>query len=304
MAKPSLFITTYGLKLSKAGSCLVITGENIKEKIPISAFEHVFILSNVTVTSQTLKFLSQHKKYVFFINRTGKLISMVIPELLPSANNKRKWQYAAFSNEEKRIALTKTLLKEKVALVQKIRKNIQLQIGDIAIGNLKQSFYPLIEQMNSISSLMAMDGNINRIIFDDLSAYLDKPWQFKKREFHPPKDEVNAMLSIVYTMYYSILIPVILSEGYDPYIGFFHQKRGKHAALASDLIELSRPALTFFVLDILNSHYFSPSDFKFFKQACFLKTNATKVLCKLFAEKILHKNLTDTNVSFMRRHFK
>jgi len=89
----NLFITTHGLKLSKSGSYLVIKGKEINEKIPLGAFTNVFILSNVSMTTQVLKFLSRNGKYVFIINTAGKLQSIVVPEIVTSAIGNRIKQY-------------------------------------------------------------------------------------------------------------------------------------------------------------------------------------------------------------------
>src|SRR5947208_2969612 len=75
------------------------------------------------------------------------------------------------------------------------------------------------------------------------ASCVPSPWRFEKRTAHPPLDEVNAMLSLSYTLLYNRMASHLNMIGLDSYQGFFHQARHGHAALASDLIEEFRPLI-------------------------------------------------------------
>jgi len=292
----NIFITTHGLKISKHGNYLMVKGKDLNEKIPVGAFDNVFVLANVNFTAQVLKFLSKNGKWVFIINTSGKLQSIVAPQLLTSATSNREKQYRKFENKSLRIFLVKELLFYKANLSYKAIEKFRKAQG---LHPLNYSFYKdflkdvnsMIERSDSIEVLRGVDGFIMRTIYTEFATSIKNYFQFKTRSYHPPKDEANAVLSFVFSMFYSLLIPLIISQGLDPYFGFFHEKRGRHAALSSDLMELARPELVFFAADILNKGYFEKSDFKTFKDGVYLKPKATKVLCKLFMEKINFSNI-------------
>jgi CRISPR-associated protein Cas1 len=72
-------------------------------------------------------------------------------------------------------------------------------------------------------------------------AWLPQGWTFAGRTAHPPKDEVNALLSLSYTLVYNRIVSNLNLIGLDPYQGFFHAVRHGHAALGSDMMENFRP---------------------------------------------------------------
>ena len=292
----NLFITTHGLKLSKSGSYLVVKGKDVNEKIPLGAFSNVFILSNVSITTQVLKFLARNGKYVFIINTAGKLQSIILPEIVTSVTGNRARQYKKFEDERMRVYLSQELLLRKALLTQRFLKKFREAQGlDPQTHPYYRDFYKdvsgFIESARSIEQLRGIDGFIMRTLYNEFASSIEKFFSFKNRSYHPPEDEVNAVLSLVFSMFYSLLFPLIISYDLDPYVGFFHIKKGKHAILSSDLMELARPELIFFTADILNRGYFDQSDFKKFRSGIFLKPKATQVLCKLFMEKILFSDI-------------
>lgn len=295
MITRNLFITTHGLKLSKYGNYLVIRGKEYTKKIPIGAFSNVFILSNATFTTQFLKFLSKNGKYIFILNTAGKIQSIVLPEIITSSVSNRVKQYKKFENEDSKVFLTQNLLIEKAFIVQKVLYRFRKYLGEDPRLHPYKNFYKdtlkLIENSKTIGQLRGVDGFIMKSLYLEFASSIKKIFSFKKRSYHPPIDEANAILSLTFSIFYSILFPLIISYDLDPYVGFFHIKRGQHAALASDLLELARPELVFFSADIINRGLFSKSDFKKFGSGVYLKPNATRVLCKLFIEKILFSDI-------------
>jgi len=100
--------------------------------------------------------------------------------------------------------------------------------------------------------------------------------EFKKREYRPVKDRVNGLLSFLYTLYYSFLHSVVVSEGFDPYIGFLHIKRGRHLAFVSDMMEEARIYLTKLAVEILEEVY--PDGF----DGLYLDYETRKIVLKKF----------------------
>jgi CRISPR-associated protein Cas1 len=125
-------------------------------------------------------------------------------------------------------------------------------------------------------------------MYSKLSSFNESPFYFDRREYYPPPDPVNALLSLSFTIFYSLLQPVILSQAFDPYLGFFHIRRGRHAALSSDLLELVRPFLAKFVFDALNDGFFSAEDFSSEKKGVYLKSQPLKAFLKLYSYEVIH----------------
>ncbi len=303
--KGFLFITTNGTKVSKDGNELIIEIERKRNRVPVGAISHVFIMGNVNITVSAIKFLSTRSRYLFILNKFGRLVSVVYPEFAGSDNRYRSYQYFCFNNSKLRVNLTKELLTRKLESVVKVLAGLYKESG--------MKFSPVLEWKDSVSaslktaenidSLLGIDGTISRFLFSKLASSNESPFYFEKREYYPPKDPVNALLSLSYTIFYSVLHSIVISAGLDPYYGFFHVKRGKHAALCSDLLELVRPELTFIVFNMLNDGFFDENDFLKEAGKVYLKGEALKVFLKYFTDLVIH-NKNDVYFSKIREFIK
>lgn len=63
------------------------------------------------------------------------------------------------------------------------------------------------------------------------------------RNRRPPRDNMNALLSFLYTLLLHDIQSALESVGLDPYVGFLHRDRPGRPGLALDLMEEFRPHL-------------------------------------------------------------
>jgi CRISPR-associated protein Cas1 len=115
----------------------------------------------------------------------------------------------------------------------------------------------------TLEYLRGLEGAATAMHFRLLRQALAGEWKFERRLHHPSPDPVNAMLSLGYTLLYSRLSGLLQMHGFDPYLGFFHEPKRGHAALASDLIEEWRcPVVDSLVLQLVNNRQIAPEDFQ------------------------------------------
>ena len=86
---------------------------------------------------------------------------------------------------------------------------------------------------------------------------------FRGRNRRPPLDNVNALLSLVYTILANDCASALESVGLDSYVGFMHRDRPGRCSLALDLMEELRPCFADrFVLTAINNRIVQASDFE------------------------------------------
>lgn len=99
-------------------------------------------------------------------------------------------------------------------------------------------------------------------VFDEMILGDKAHFYFIQRNRRPPLDNVNAMLSFVYTLLANDCASALESVGLDSYIGFLHRDRPGRASLALDLMEELRPCLADrFVLTLINNRIVNVSNF-------------------------------------------
>ncbi len=119
-------------------------------------------------------------------------------------------------------------------------------------------------------SLMGVEGTAAALYFgefggmlkgsetDEEGARIATPATFpffpESRNRRPPRDPVNALLSLNYALLAKDCVLACLAAGFDPYVGFLHQPRHGRPALALDLMEEFRPLVAdSTVLTVLNT---------------------------------------------------
>ncbi len=72
----------------------------------------------------------------------------------------------------------------------------------------------------------------------------------------PPKDQVNAALSLAYTLLHTDAVIACHAAGLDPLIGFYHDLSFSRESLACDLVEPLRPRVDAYSTTDVNNFWF------------------------------------------------
>jgi CRISPR-associated protein Cas1 len=78
-------------------------------------------------------------------------------------------------------------------------------------------------------------------VFDQLILQQREDFKFEERSRRPPRDNMNALLSFLYTLLTYEAASALEAVGLDPYVGFLHADRPGRPSLALDLMEELRP---------------------------------------------------------------
>ncbi|HQB62056.1 MAG TPA: CRISPR-associated endonuclease Cas1, partial [Spirochaetota bacterium] len=117
-----------------------------------------------------------------------------------------------------------------------------------------------IDKCEDMDSLRGYEGYAASIFFEELPKLI-YPFEFEKRVYHPPEGEVNVMLSFGYTLLYNRIVAALKVAGFNERIGFFHQQHGRHACLASDLIEELRFVIDHFTISMIQKRLLEKKHF-------------------------------------------
>jgi CRISPR-associated protein Cas1 len=115
--------------------------------------------------------------------------------------------------------------------------------------------------------LLGVEGTAGRIYFEHFAGMLSEEavslgFDMDGRNRRPPRDPVNALLSLAYSLLTKDFTLAALAVGFDPFLGFYHRPRYGRPALALDLMEEFRPLVAdSIVLQVLNSGMLRPRDF-------------------------------------------
>jgi CRISPR-associated protein Cas1 len=112
-------------------------------------------------------------------------------------------------------------------------------------------------------------------------------FDFLHRNRRPPRDPINALLSLAYSVLAKDLTIVCHAVGFDPFLGFYHQPRFGRAALALDLMEPFRPLIAdSAVLTAINTRMVTPRDFIRTGPAVALKPDGRKAFFRAYEQRM------------------
>ncbi len=236
--KQTVVIFSDYTKISRKAERLFVKTHKTEGSIPLSNIDGILIFGKAVLTSDAISLCMSKRIPIILLTTFGKIKGLILPPVTSEAMNKRLKQVGLYIF--KRLDIAKYIVKRKCLEIEYV---FETDLMDIKLS---------IEKVNDYSHLLGFEGQASKIMFEKFSDILEETaFRFKERNYYPPKDEVNALLSFVYTLGYNLAIGLILLKGFDPFISFLHSKRGKHASFASDVMEIIRPKLTHFSAELL-----------------------------------------------------
>jgi len=94
-----------------------------------------------------------------------------------------------------------------------------------------------VDQQDSTASLRGLEGAGASAYFEGFADLLPDRLKFSGRNHRPPRDPVNAMLSLGYTLLHAEAVLALYGAGLDPFIGFHHGLDFGRESLACALVE-------------------------------------------------------------------
>lgn len=125
---------------------------------------------------------------------------------------------------------------------------------------------PAIETAVDLDTLRGLEGEASARYFSGFNQLIlnqKDDFSFEGRNRHPPRDNVNAMLSFAYTLLANDCGAALESVGLDSYVGFMHRDKPGRASLALDLMEeLRAPLADRLVLTLINNRMVQKNHFR------------------------------------------
>ncbi|MFC3032698.1 type I-C CRISPR-associated endonuclease Cas1c [Pseudoalteromonas fenneropenaei] len=304
----ALYITKDGAYLHKQRETLLIEqkveGEKLKlMQLPIHSIGSIFCFGNIMVSPQLLGFCGENGTHLAFFDMHGRFLANVVGKQTGNVLLRRQ-QFSV--TELAATTLAKHIVAAKIRssrmLLLRFRRNHTAtpQIEQ-AIVRLKQ----IIEQLSAVTaydSILGLEGEAAAhyfAAFADMFKGNDNRQLFDKRTRRPPKDPVNAVISLLYSVLAQEISGALQGVGLDPQVGFLHKERPGRNSLALDILEEFRAYIVDSIaLKLFNNQTLGAKDFT---QDCLggvtLKDDARKLVFQAYQakkqEEVMHPYLQE-----------
>lgn len=260
-----LYLIEQGSVIRKQGGRIrVEKDDQVITEIPAIKLEGVVIYGNASLTTPAMRFFLSHGVNTSFMNMYGKLEGR-LTSLSAQNGLVRKAQILASTDEEWKMALARSFVRAKISnqrtlLSRHYRRKENERLAEV-MGYLEHAFRQL-EEVKDLDSLRGIEGNSSAVYFSGLRELVPPEMGFQSRVRRPPKDPVNAMLSLGYSLLLANVVSAIEAAGLDPYNGFLHGDKYGKPSLALDMMEEWRPVVVdSLVIASLRRKMFRPNDF-------------------------------------------
>jgi CRISPR-associated protein Cas1 len=249
----TLFVTTDGAYIKKEGESLVVMAEKqVKLRLPIHNLNGIVCFGRVICSPALLGFCGQRGVAISFLSANGRFLARV--HGVTSGNVLlRREQYRRAESQEQSAVIAKAFVFGKIfncrtSLQRVLRDHPQID-GAAAVQAAINHLSALLEEVkgqNELNIIRGSEGHAAQTYFsvlDHLVTTQKEDFYFRGRNRRPPRDNLNALLSFVYTLLLHDVMAALESVGLDPAVGFLHRDRPGRPSLALDIMEEFRPLI-------------------------------------------------------------
>jgi CRISP-associated protein Cas1 len=257
----TVYLIEPGMHAHKEGERLIIRKDSkTVGDIPLIQIRQVTVIGRgIEITCEAMLAMVERKIDVCFFSKSMRLRGRMVGQV--SYNGRLRFLQARFIDSLPfQLALAKLIVQGKL----NNQRRMLLPQNKSAAGTIAQVIQNLTNAA-TLDELRGYEGYGASVYFEGLRKLIPNlaGWNFTHREFYPPPDPINALLSFGYSLLTRDVLAAVELVGLDPYLGFFHAIDYGRPSLALDLMEEFRPIVVDrLVLRLLNDQAITLADFE------------------------------------------
>ncbi|MEZ5353761.1 MAG: CRISPR-associated endonuclease Cas1 [Bryobacteraceae bacterium] len=311
--KRPVYLNTQGLRVGKRGEVLQVKEkESLRQEVRIHEMNQLNLMGNVQISTQAVQTLCEAGVPVCYFSMGGWFYGITVGMNTKNVFLRRR-QYDGSAQEWLRLALARRLVAGKVRNQRTLLMRNHVEPKGLVLEQLRE-MAGRAEAAGSLEELLGLEGNAARLYFGEFDGLLkaddeeEMPaifrMDFQGRNRRPPRDAVNALLSLGYSMLAKDLTIACYAVGFDPMMGFYHEPRFGRPSLALDLMEPFRPLIVdSAVISAINTKMVTPRDFVTAGRGVALRPEGRKAFFRAYElrmDGLVTHPLFDYRVSYRR----
>lgn len=242
-----LYVQQPGARVGKDGECLTVKDrDQVVAEARLAETSQLVLFGSVQVSTQAVQELCKRGIPVSYLSTGGWFYGLTTGMAHRNIELRRR-QFAAAADAHQCLVLARRFVQAKIANCRTLLRRNHAAPDESVLSALKFDGRQAGEA-ESLGELLGREGTAARRYFSEFGGMLKDThgvgrFDFEGRNRRPPRDPVNAMLSLAYAMLTREWTVTLHSIGLDPYLGFYHQPRYGRPALALDLMEEFRPLI-------------------------------------------------------------
>lgn len=328
----ALYLNTQGCRVGVTSERLVVKeGDCTMDQIRLGDVTHVALFGNIQISTQAVQTLCDLEIPLAYFSMGGWFYGLTRGHGLKNVHTRIR-QFAVADNPLQCLALAQKMVQAKIRNQRTMLMRLHVQPPPEAVRQMKE-IGSRVPDARGLDELLGMEGAAAAVYFrhfagmikagevdpeDEIPGLEAAPsatarrqaekevftFDFAQRNRRPPKDPVNALLSLAYSLLAKDCTIAALAVGFDPYVGFYHQPRHGRPALALDLMEEFRPLIAeSAVLTAVNNRMITPGHFVRAGNAVSLTVHGRKAFFHAYEQRmnaLITHPVFDYKVSYRR----
>lgn len=265
-----LYLTTNWLIINKLWWRFIIKNptaqEESEQQIPISLIEGIVIFGRIQLSTDVIRSCLKGKIPVFFLSKRGSFFGKL--DNLENKNVELLYSHIKASlDPELSLGYAKNLISSKIhnskiMLQRRNRFYFDKQANLTSYQEQLQTTLEQVDKAQNLEEVRGLEGYAAKVYFSAFGELIPEPFNFSGRNRRPPKDPVNSLLSLGYTLLAQSIEMILNIQGIETQIGFLHQPKDLKSLLVLDIMEMFRAWIVDdMVIRLLHHEKLTASDF-------------------------------------------
>lgn len=261
-----LYVTDQGATVTKDGKRLVVRKlGKVVRWVHTFSLDQVVLMGNVTLSPPAMAFLLTEGIDTVFLSFHGKYRGRLVSEFSKNVEL-RRIQFKRLEDVDFRLRCAQCYVRGKLDNCRSLLRSRNREVGSESVTAAIHRLRLLARQagkMESVETLMGIEGTAAAAHFGCFRHLIRAEGiEFSGRNRRPPRDPVNVLLSLGYTLLANAIQTQVHIVGLDPYLGCLHSVEYGRPSLVLDLMEEFRPVVVdSLVLRVVNQRIVRNTDF-------------------------------------------
>lgn len=280
----TLYVDRKDVELRCEGARLLVYEQGSRTgSVPFSHLESVVIHGRARLDTGLLGALAGHGVALVVLNARKRERTVRLLGRTHNDASRRIAQYRLCLDEGWRARWSALVVARKITAQRRVLARARLRRPDQRHA-LTKANRTLDERLAALRNspapdrdrIRGLEGAAAAAYFGGFVTLFPPSLGFVGRNRRPPKDPVNACLSLAYTLVHADAVLAIHAAGLDPMLGFYHDIAFGRESLASDLIEPMRPHVDDRVWSLFRERDLRTENFSINQGACLLNKAGRK----------------------------
>ncbi len=299
------------------GTLRIDTLDGDIKHLPIESVDNIYLHGQITFNTRALGLLNDHGTVLHVFGWKDYYNGSYLPKRAHISGQTIVEQVRAYDEHSQRMDIACKIVQ---ASIHNMRSNLVYYTdrrGDFeeAIADLERQ-RTRVNSVSDINELRGVEATARKAYYRCFNEIFRNPFELTKREYNPPSNEANALISFLNSMVYTAAVSAIRKTALDPTVGFIHEPGERRFTLSLDIADIFKPIIADRVaFRLVNRQQIKFDDFEDELDGCLLTEEGRTTVLKEYEQtldetvshprlnrKVSYKTLIQTDVYSLKKH--